>query len=96
MQPIDELDRKTANDMRLRHYSGEITSVDSSTTLAHGLRPRASLPCYVRRSLSAKASHNVLVVDATATVSCVFTLPFLVTVPRPPCKDHIRIYVDAN
>lgn len=37
--PIDELDRKTANDMRLRHYSGEITSVNSFTKLAHGTLP---------------------------------------------------------
>ena len=29
----DALDRKTANSMRLRHYSGEITSVNSSTML---------------------------------------------------------------
>lgn len=60
----DALDRKTANDMRLRHHSGEITSVNSFTMLTLTvLCPRASQSCNFRRSLSAKASHNVLVVD---------------------------------
>lgn len=82
--------------MRLRHHSGEITSVNSSTLLAHGTLPASFATVLLQTHISADASHNVFVVDATSTFRGVFTLPFLVTVTRPPCKDHIRIYVDAN
>ena len=64
MFPIDGLDRKTANDMRLRHHSCDASHpwIRSRCSLTE-LRPRASRTCYFRRGISANASHNVLVVD---------------------------------
>ena len=92
MQPIDELDRKTANDIRLRltpanpHLREFVHDAH-----AHGTLP-ASFAFVLRQTyISADASHNVFVVDATSTFRGVFTLPIFVTVTRPPCKDHIRI-----
>lgn len=49
--------------MRLRHYSGEITSVDSFTMLAHGTMPASFAYVLLQTCISADASHNVLVVD---------------------------------
>ena len=64
MQPIDELDRKLANDMRLRltpanpHLREFVHDAH-----AHGTLP-ASFAFVLRQTyISAKASHNVFVVD---------------------------------
>ncbi len=58
---------------------------------AHGTLP-ASFAFVLRQTyISAKASHNVFVVDATVTTRGVFTLQSLVTVTRPPCRYNTRI-----
>ena len=72
------------------HY-GEITSVNSSTMLAHGTSPESFATVLRQTCLSAEASHNVFVVDTASTFRGVFTLQSFVTVTCPPCKDHIRI-----
>ena len=80
----DALDRKTANGIRLRHHSCDASHpwILPRSSLTEQC-PRASQPCYFRRSLSADASHNVLVVDTTVTTRGVFTLPIFVTVHAP-------------
>lgn len=73
--PIDELDRIPANDMRLRltpanpHLREFVHDAQ-----AHGTLPVSFATVLRQTCLSAEASHNVFVVDATATVRGIFTL----------------------
>ena len=89
--PIDELDRIPANDMRLRHYSGEITSVDSSTMprsryTARELRNRATSDVPLGQGLAQRPRSRRHGYDPWR-----FHATGFLTVTRPPCKDHIRI-----
>lgn len=93
-------DRCAGQKNRKRHafatHSGEITSVNSFTLLAHGTMPESFATVQLQTCLSAEASHNVLVVDATSTVRGVFTLQSFVTVPRPPLDTTFALDVHRN
>ena len=65
-------------------HSGEITSVNSSTKLAHGTSPESFTIVLLQTYISANASYNVFVDNATVTSRGMFALPFFLTVTLTP------------